>query len=91
VTISASADKVAAGYYVDQDIGPERAWQIYLNGYTFIDGAAGQVNYSAGYVQPAPGDGRRSIAAGACRRSAERAAGDRAVQPRATVCRSSWR
>ncbi len=52
VTIPASADKIAAGWYVDQDIDPERSWQIYLNGYTFTDSAAVQVNYSAGYVQP---------------------------------------
>jgi hypothetical protein len=51
-TIPASADKIAAGFYVDQDIDPERAWQIYLNGYSFIDGAVVQVGYSAGYVQP---------------------------------------
>jgi hypothetical protein len=55
VTIPKSADKVAAGFYVDQDIDPERVWQIYLNGYTFLDGAAVQAGYSAGYVQPGQG------------------------------------
>jgi uncharacterized phiE125 gp8 family phage protein len=48
----ASADKIAVGYYFDADIDPERIWNIYLNGYTFVDGAAVALDYTAGYVQP---------------------------------------
>lgn len=51
-SVPASTDKVAAGFYLDLDIDPERAWNIYLNGSTFADGAAVQIAYSAGYVQP---------------------------------------
>jgi len=52
VTIGASADKVAAGYYFDADIDPERTWNLYLNGYVFVDGQPVKLSYSAGYVQP---------------------------------------
>lgn len=34
----ASADRVTAGYYIDQDIVPERIWTLYLVGHTFTDG-----------------------------------------------------
>jgi len=50
--VTASADKIALGYYIDADIDPERIWQVYLNGYVFTDGAAVKLTYSAGYVQP---------------------------------------
>src|ERR1700679_2456733 len=33
VTISESADKIEPGWYIDQDIDPERIFEIYLNGY----------------------------------------------------------
>lgn len=52
VTIGASADKIANGYYLDEDIDPERIWNVYLNGYCFTDGAAVSFDYEAGYVQP---------------------------------------
>jgi hypothetical protein len=51
-TIAASADKIAAGYYFDADIDPERRWQIYLNGYLFADNKPVKLAYSAGYAQP---------------------------------------
>ena len=54
--ITASADKIAVGYYLDSDIDSERVWNIYLNGYVFTDGAPVKLSYSAGYAQPgAPG------------------------------------
>lgn len=52
VTIAASADKIQNGYYLDQDIDPERIWNIYLNGYVFTDGSPIALNYGAGYMQP---------------------------------------
>jgi len=51
-TIAESADKVASGYYIDQDIDPERVWNIYLIGSEFADGSPVKIAYSAGYVQP---------------------------------------
>ncbi len=51
-TIPPSDDKIANGYYIDQDIDPERVWEIYLNGYVFSDRAPVKISYSAGYVQP---------------------------------------
>jgi hypothetical protein len=53
--VQASADRVAAGYYVDEDIDPERAWTLYLAGSVFTDGAVIQIGYNAGYTT-APGD-----------------------------------
>jgi hypothetical protein len=53
--VAASADRVAAGYYVDEDVDPERAWTLYLVGSRFTDSAAVQVDYNAGYTT-APGD-----------------------------------
>lgn len=55
LTVPLSADKIAAGYYIDQDIDPERIWNIYLNGYSFTDGAPVVLAYEAGYVQPGTG------------------------------------
>jgi hypothetical protein len=55
VTIAASADKIAAGYFFDLDIDPERVWNLYLNNYVFTDGAAVQLSYNAGYAA-VPGD-----------------------------------
>jgi hypothetical protein len=52
LAITASADKIANGYYFDQDIDPERIWNVYLNGYAFTDAAPIVLTYSAGYVQP---------------------------------------
>ena len=37
-TIAQSADKIAPDCYVDQDIDPERIWNVYLAGYSFTDG-----------------------------------------------------
>jgi hypothetical protein len=52
VTIPPSTDKIAVGYYIDQDIDSERIWHVYLNGYVFTDGAPVVITYEAGYVQP---------------------------------------
>jgi hypothetical protein len=52
VTITASADKIAPGYYIDQDIDPERTWNLYLVGYSFTDGQPVAISYAASYVQP---------------------------------------
>jgi len=53
--ISASADKIASGYYLDEDLDPERINQLYLVGSAFTDAAQVVVAYVAGYVEP-PGD-----------------------------------
>lgn len=53
-TIANSTDKIAAGWYVDEDIDPERVYNLYLNGYSFTDGAAVQIGYMAGYATVPP-------------------------------------
>lgn len=56
VAIQPSPDKVAAGYYIDTGLDPERLSQIYLaGGSAFTDGSAVVVSYNAGYAN-APGD-----------------------------------
>jgi hypothetical protein len=50
--ISESSNKIAPGWYLDQDIDPELTWNIYLNGFAFTDGAAVALAYEAGYMQP---------------------------------------
>jgi hypothetical protein len=62
-TVTASADKIANGYYFDSDIDPERIWNIYLIGSAFTDGAPVKLAYSAGYVQPgtAPNGGQIAL------------------------------
>jgi len=51
--VAASADKIEAGYYVDQDIDPERVFNLWLaGGLNFTDGQPVAVAYKAGYVQP---------------------------------------
>lgn len=60
VTISASADKIARGYYIDEDIDPERVWNIYLVGSSFTDGAAIRLEYSAGY-ETTPADIEQAV------------------------------
>jgi hypothetical protein len=50
--IAPSSDKIQNGYYLDQDIDPERNWNVYLNGYVFADAAPVALTYVAGYVQP---------------------------------------
>jgi hypothetical protein len=62
VAVVASADKIANGYYLDQDIDPERIWNVYLNGYVFSDSAPISLAYSAGYVQPGGTVGTGQIA-----------------------------
>ena len=49
-----SPDKIAAGFFVDEDIDPERVYNIYLNKFHFTDGAVVQINYTAGYVSVPP-------------------------------------
>lgn len=60
--IAMSSDKIANGYYFDADIDPERIWNVYLNGYVFTDGAAVELAYLAGYVQPGGTVGTSEIA-----------------------------
>lgn len=51
--VAPSADKVAAGYFIDQDIDPERIFNLWLaGGSRFTDGKPVQISYAAGYVQP---------------------------------------
>jgi hypothetical protein len=54
VTIAVSADKIASGWYIDEDIDPERVFNLYLNGYSFTDGAVVQIGYTAGYATTPP-------------------------------------
>jgi hypothetical protein len=58
--VSASPDKIQPGYYVDEDIDPERVYQLYLIGQSFTDGAAVQIDYSAGY-ETAPEDIEQAV------------------------------
>jgi hypothetical protein len=60
VTITASTDKIENGYYVDEDIDPERIWNIYLIGSCFTDGAAIALDYNAGYAA-VPGDIEQAV------------------------------
>lgn len=55
VSVPSSADKIAPGYYVDEDIDPERAFNLYLIGQVFTDGAPVKIAYNAGY-DPIPFD-----------------------------------
>lgn len=52
-TVTASADKIAAGYYLDTDIDPERIFNLWLaGGLTFADGLPVKIAYTAGYTPP---------------------------------------
>jgi hypothetical protein len=59
-TVAASPDKIQPGYYVDEDIDPERVYQLYLIGQYFTDGAVVQIDYSAGY-ETAPEDIEQAV------------------------------
>jgi len=48
--ITESADKIAAGWYLDEDIDPERVWNVYLVNSVFTDGAPVKLEYNAGYA-----------------------------------------
>jgi hypothetical protein len=54
ITVTASPDKVQSGYYVDEDIDPERIYEVYLIGQTLPDGGAIEISYSAGYTTTPP-------------------------------------
>ena len=58
--IAASADRIAAGYYLDAELDPERVNQLYLVGSTFTDGAQVVVAYAAGYTA-APDDVAQAV------------------------------
>jgi hypothetical protein len=58
--VPASSDKIQPGYYVDEDIDPERVYELYLIGQTFTDGAAIAISYSAGY-ETTPGDIEQAV------------------------------
>jgi hypothetical protein len=59
--ITASADKVAAGWYIDTDLDPERRFMLYLaGGDTFTDGASVVIAYTAGY-SAAPADVAQAV------------------------------
>jgi len=61
VAIAASPDKVAAGYYIDDELDPERVSQIYLaGGEAFTDAAAVVISYNAGYATT-PGDVEQAV------------------------------
>lgn len=60
VTVNESADKIAPGYYIDEDIDPERIFELYVIGLTFADGASVQISYNAGYAT-VPGDIEQAV------------------------------
>jgi hypothetical protein len=49
VAIPVSANKIAPGYFFDQDIDPERSFNLYLIGQAFTDTAVVKIEYNAGY------------------------------------------
>jgi hypothetical protein len=59
-TVAESPDKIRPGYYVDEDIDPERVYQLYLIGQCFTDGAVVTISYSAGY-EAAPEDIEQAV------------------------------
>jgi hypothetical protein len=50
VSIPASTDKIVPGYFIDLDIDPERAFNLYLIGQVFTDAAPVKIVYNAGYT-----------------------------------------
>lgn len=48
--VTQSADRVAPGYYLDEDIDPERVWELFVIGQPFTDGSVVQIGYNAGYA-----------------------------------------
>lgn len=60
VSIPASPDKVQNGFYYDQDIDPERAWELYLVGSVFTDNKPAVIVYKAGYAT-VPGDIEQAV------------------------------
>lgn len=57
-----SAVSVLGNAYVDNDLDPERRYELYLNGgKVFTDGAVVSVTYNAGYVTP-PLDAAQAVA-----------------------------
>ena len=54
LSITESSDKIAAGWYLDEDIDPERVFNVYLNAYTFTDGAMVAIEYTTGYATAPP-------------------------------------
>lgn len=60
VAKTVSSDKIAPGWYLDEDIDPERQWNIYLIGSRFTDQAAIALDYNAGYTT-VPGDIEQAV------------------------------
>jgi hypothetical protein len=61
VSIPVSADKIAPGFFFDQDIDPERSFNLYLIGQAFTDSATVKITYNAGY-ETAPFDISQAVA-----------------------------
>jgi hypothetical protein len=61
VAIPVSSDKIAPGYFFDQDIDPERSFNLYLIGQAFTDTAPVKIEYNAGY-DDAPFDVSQAVA-----------------------------
>lgn len=67
-TVTASADKIARGYYFDADLDPERRTQLFLaGGLVFTDAAVVSLSYSAGYAT-VPGDIAQAVVEWVCQR-----------------------
>lgn len=51
-SLAASPDRVATGYYFDEDLDPEKCNQLYVADGVFTDAAPVVVAYTAGYADP---------------------------------------
>jgi hypothetical protein len=66
--VAASADKMARGYYFDEDLDPERRTILYLaGGLAFTDAATVKLEYTAGYAD-APEDVAQAVKEWVCAR-----------------------
>ncbi|MHB8303353.1 MAG: hypothetical protein ACYDC6_11030 [Acidobacteriaceae bacterium] len=60
VAIPPSTNQIAPGYYFDENLDPERCFELYLAQMHFTDGAPVVVNFAAGYAT-VPGDIEQAV------------------------------
>jgi hypothetical protein len=65
--VTASANQVAAGFYIDMDMDIERRRHLWLTGSSFTDTAPVVINYVAGYAAP-PQDVSQAVLEWVCER-----------------------
>jgi hypothetical protein len=65
--VTASADQVAVGFYIDTDMDIERRRHLWLAGSAFTDGASIVIGYVAGYAAP-PQDVSQAVLEWVCER-----------------------